>query len=61
LIILSIWELFLTRDAYCTREIKTRIIMAKKHPTENITLGKQIKHLTQKEISQILYLEYFTV
>ena len=34
----------LTRDGYCTREIKMRIDIAKEAFNRNITLDKQAKH-----------------
>ena len=46
----------LKRDGNCTREIYMRIAMAKEGFNR-----KQIKHLTQEEIGQVLYLVYCIV
>ena len=40
----------LTRDGYCTREIKMIIAIAKEAFKKKVTLDKQDKHWTQEEI-----------
>ena len=50
------YNLPLTGDGYCTREIKIRISMAKEaFNRENIALDKQIKHLTHEKIRTTLF------